>query len=283
VGNTAAKGGRLGWGGAWDIIETRMENPATYLYCVVKSPRRPSTARAPRGLAEATAPEAVELGGSLWLIVAEVPLGVYGAEPLQQALGNMQWVSDAAVAHDEVVEYFARRPGSTTVPMKMFTMFSTRERAVVDMRARRQDIEPIVKRIAGADEWGVRIMRSIAAPPQAAPAVATASSGAAFLAAKKQVRDNRRDAALASAEAAEEAYVALAAVARDATRRDDVPKGASAPPLLDAAFLVPAERRARFKALARRVAARCEESGASMSLTGPWPAYNFVHLEGGGA
>lgn len=259
-----------------------MERPATYLYCVVKSPRRPSTAGAPRGLAEATAPEAVELGGSLWLIVAEVPLDVYGAEPLQQALGNIQWVSDAAVAHDAIVEYFARRPGATTVPMKMFTMFSTRERALADMRARRPAIEPIVKRIAGSDEWGVRVMRSIAAPPKGATAPAVAS-GAAFLAAKKQVRDDRREAALAAVEAAEAAYAALAAVARDATRRDDAPKGAAAPPLLDAAFLVPAEHRARFKAVARKAAARCEETGASMSLTGPWPAYNFVHLEDGGA
>lgn len=258
-----------------------MERTATYLYCVVKSPRRPVTARAPMGLPGATAPVPVELGASLWLIAAEVPLDVYGPEPLQLALGNMQWVSDAAVAHDAVIEYFARRPGTTAVPMKMFTMFSTRERAVADMRPRRRELEAVIERIAGSDEWGVRVMRQVVPTPPKADTVAAAASGAAFLAAKKQVRDDRLDAVRRAAEAADEAFTLLASVARAASRRDDIPKGAGAPPLLDAAFLVPAERRPRFKALARKAAARCDEAGASMSLTGPWPAYNFVQLPGG--
>jgi hypothetical protein len=237
-----------------DIIEPLMAPTATYLYCVVKSGRRPVTARAPRGIAGATAPAAAELGGSLWLIVADAPLEVYGPEPLQRALGDMQWVSDAAIAHDAVVEHFSRRPDAVTVPMKMFTMFSTRDRAVAEMRARRRELEPVIKRIAGSDEWGVRVMRTSAGAPADRRAAAS-PSGAAFLAAKRQVRDDRR--------------------------RDDVPPGAATPPLLDATFLVPAARRTRFKAVARKAAAMCVEAGASMTLTGPWPAYHFVQLPDG--
>ena len=88
-----------------------------------------------------------------------------------------------------------------------------------------------------------------------------AASGAAFLAAKKQARDVAREAALAAAVAADRAFTTLAAIARDARRRDDVPEGAAAPPVLDAAFLVPANRRARFKAAARRLAADSAEAG----------------------
>jgi hypothetical protein len=254
-----------------------MERTATYLYCVVKATRRPPAARAPQGLPGATAPESVALGGSLWLIVADVPLGVYGSEPLQRALGNMQWVSDAALAHDDVVEYFSRRPGLTTVPLKMFTMFSTRERALADMRARRRELEPIIKRIAGSEEWGVRVMRSTSVSAKSRARTA-ASSGAGFLAAKKQARDKAREAVELAVDAAEDAYNLLAAVAKQVSRRDDVPQGAASPPLLDAAFLVPAARRAKFKAAARKAARRCSDAGASMSLTGPWPAYNFVQL-----
>lgn len=256
-----------------------MARTATYLYCVVKAPRRPATTRGPRGLAGATPPEAVALGGSLWLIVADVPLDVYGPEPLQLALGNMQWVSDAALAHDGVVEYFSRKPGVTAVPMKMFTMFSTRERALEDMRARRRDLGPVIKRIAGSDEWGVRVMR-LAAPRPSARERSSAASGAAFLAAKKDARDAAREAVQRAIDAAEDVYTVLAPIARQVSRRDDVPAGAATPPLLDAAFLVPAARRVRFKAAARKAAARCREAGASMSLTGPWPAYNFVQLKG---
>ena len=78
---------------------------------------------------------------------------------------------------------------------------------------------------------------------------------------------------------ADGAFEALAAVARDARRRDDAPEGAAAPPLLDAAFLVPAGRRARFKSLTRRLAAGSAKAGADMTLSGPWPAYNFVQTE----
>jgi hypothetical protein len=254
-----------------------MERTATYLYCVVKATRRPPTARAPLGLPGATALEALALGGSLWLMVADVPLDVYGSEPLQRALGDMQWVSEAALAHDGVVEYFSHRPGMTTVPLKMFTMFSTRERALADMRARRRELGPIVKRIAGSEEWGVRVMRAAPARPRTKGRTA-ASSGAGFLAAKKQARDAAREAVELAADAAEDAYNLLAGVARQVSRRDDVPQGAATPPLLDAAFLVAATRRAKFKAAARKAASRCSEAGASLSVTGPWPAYNFVQL-----
>jgi hypothetical protein len=51
------------------------------------------------------------------------------------------------------------------------------------------------------------------------------------------------------------------------------------PPLLDAAFLVPAGRRARFTSMARRLAGGSAKTGAQMTLTGPWPAYNFIQNE----
>jgi hypothetical protein len=254
-----------------------MERTATYIYCLVKATRRPPTGRAPRGLPGATKPEAIALGGSLWLLVADVPLDTYGSEPLQRALGNMQWVSDVALAHDSVIEYFAQRSGMTTVPLKMFTMFSTRERALADMRARRRELEPIVKRIAGSEEWGVRVVRAAPVSPTTRGRTA-ASSGTGFLAAKKQARDAAREAVELAGDAAEDAYNVLAAVAKQVSRREDVPPGAAAPPLLDAAFLVPAARRTKFKAVARKAASRCSEAGALMSLTGPWPAYNFVQL-----
>jgi hypothetical protein len=264
--------------GRWDIIEAAlmMERTATYLYCVVKAARRPPVGRAPRGLPGVTAPEAIDLGQSLWLIVADVPLDIYGPESLQSSLGNMQWVSDAAVAHDAVSEHFARMRNVTTVPMKMFTMFSTRERAAAEMRGRRRELGAAIRKIAGCEEWGVRVMREPAALVRAQSGASAATSGAAFLTAKKNLRDEARQAVVLAADAAEEAFSELSALARDVARRHDAPQGAAAPPLLDAAFLVPTSGRTRFKAAARRAARQCHDAGASMSLTGPWPAYNFV-------
>ena len=253
-----------------------MEPSATYVYCVVHAAVAPKAARAPQGLPGATRPSVLPVGRSLWIVVAEVPLERYGPAPLETSLRDMQWVADVAVAHEAVVEHFSRQAKTTVIPMKLFTMFSTTERAVQEMRSRRRDLDPVLKRIAGCEEWGVRITRTVPALPRRKNGAERASSGAAFLAAKKQARDDAREAVRVAGALAGGAFEALAAVARDARRRDDAPEGAAAPPLLDAAFLVPATRRARFRSLARRLAAGSAKAGAQMTLTGPWPAYNFV-------
>jgi hypothetical protein len=247
---------------------------AIYLYCLVKSARKPSMTHVPSGLPGASRPEAIDAGGGLWLVVAEAPLDTYGSGPLEQHLADMDWVGRIALAHEEVVEAFARRNSATVVPMKLFTMFSTRQRAVDDVAGRRRSITAAMRRIAGADEWGVRITN--AAPSAAAPPLERPRTGAAFLAARKQARDAAQGARVAAAETAQHAFDQLARLARRARRRDFDDAGGGTPPLLDAVFLVARSRRSRFTLAARRHAAVCASAGAVMTVTGPWPAYNFV-------
>jgi hypothetical protein len=251
---------------------------ATYLYCIVKSAAAPSLARVPAGVAGATRPALVPLARSLRLVVAEVPLDVYGPGPLEASLRDMAWVSDVALAHEAVVEHFARVRGATVVPMALLTMFSSLDRAVKDVSGRMANIGAVLRRVEGCAEWGVRVTRSTP-PPAPAGRPARPTSGSAFLAARKQARDDARAFAMAAAEAAEDAFDVLAPLARDARRRTSEPAGAVAPPLLDVAFLVRATAVTRFKAAARRAAAQCARAGSEMTLSGPWPPYNFVQLE----
>jgi hypothetical protein len=165
--------------------------------------------------------------------------------------------------------------------MKLFTMFTSTARAISDLRAKRRILTAALRRVRGCDEWGIRLVRSpreSAASP-AAPALPE-RSGAAFLAAKKQARDAKRDALHRLSEAVESAYDLLAPLSRDSRRRTDFPESAAAPPLLDAAFLVPATRKASFRAAAKRAAAACRAAGVELTLSGPWPAYNFVQPAG---
>jgi hypothetical protein len=251
-----------------------MAERATYVYCVVHHERRPAVARVPSGLPGATRPMVVEVRGPLWIVVSEVPMDVYGPERLEPALRNLDWVAEIAVAHEAVVEHFRRIRGATVVPMKLFTMFSTQARAVADTRARARELSAIVKRIVGCDEWGIRVNRT----PMSAPVLkkaARAASGTAFLAAKKQARDEARQAILLAPETAEEVYGSLAVKARAARRREP-PENATTPPLLDAAFLVPSTARTDFLAAVRLAAGKCRTAGAELTLTGPWAAYNFI-------
>jgi hypothetical protein len=250
------------------------KSTAAYLYCVVKSARRPAAARLPRGLAGATAPAAHEVGRALWLIAADVPLAEYGPGRLEPRLQDLDWVAGAAVAHEAVVEHFSRGTAATVIPAKLFTMFSSVDKAVDDVARRRAAIERVMKRIAGCEEWGVRVTRR---PGVAAATVRQGSaSGAAFLAARKAARDATADARAAAAAAAEKAFHSLARHARDARSRERRPEPGTNPPILEAAFLVTAAARPKFKAEARRQSAACAAAGADLTISGPWPAYNFV-------
>lgn len=250
-----------------------MLESAIYLYCLVERARRPVLRHVPRGLPYATAPELIDLGRHLWAVAAAVPLDEYGSEPLERRLTDINWVADIALAHEGVVEYFASRAGATVVPMKLFTMFAGRDRAAAALIGRRREIAPVLARIRGCREWGVRV--TARAPGPAARPAAARSSGTAFLAAKKRARDDVRARAVRAADTAEAVVEALSRLARAAVLREP-PENVAAPPLVDAAFLVPSRNAARFKAAAGKWARTCRDAGADLVLTGPWPAYNFV-------
>jgi hypothetical protein len=253
---------------------------AVYLYCVARAPRKPPVAGVPSGLPGSTPPEAHRLAGSLWLITANVPLGVYGPGPLEARLRDLAWVSAAAVAHEALVEHFARRRGAVVVPTKLFTMFSSIAKAVEEVGRGRRAIERAMKHIAGSEEWGIRIARtSRAVLPGVSEKTSRPLSGAAFLAARKESRDAAANLRLAVVGAAETAFTRLSRHARDAWRRERRQEPGANPPVLEAAFLVTGAARARFKAEAKRQAALCASAGAELTLTGPWPAYNFVASE----
>jgi hypothetical protein len=163
--------------------------------------------------------------------------------------------------------------------MKLFTMFSSMDKAVADVAARKAAIERAMRYIAGSEEWGVRITRRSGVTAKASGKAASPASGAAFLAAKKEARDSVARTRAASLAAADTAFSRLSRLARDAQQRPRRQEPGSNPPILEAAFLVTAGSRTRFKAEAKRQAVLCVAAGADMALTGPWPAYNFVGAE----
>jgi gas vesicle protein GvpL/GvpF len=254
------------------LSSTRAMATATYVYCVVRSARKPSAARVPSGLPGAERPHLDQVSPKIWVVHAAVPLDRYGTQALEESLRDLEWVSAIAVAHEAVVEFFARTRGATVIPMKLFTLFSTPARAITETRRRSEWLASLFAKLQGCEEWGVRIMRR---PRSGASDGLRPATGAAFLAARKRARDESQAALRDSAQAADDAYEVLAGIAADHRRRQQEASGVI-PPLLDAAFLVPVRRRARFRALAARAAESVLERGGRLTLTGPWPAYNFV-------
>jgi hypothetical protein len=69
---------------------------------------------------------------------------------------------------------------------------------------------------------------------------------------------------------------ALRARAEAARRRAPVSGPDGTRLVLDAAFLVARERAGAFRAEVRQIARRLGPRGYRVTLTGPWPPYNFV-------
>ena len=254
-----------------------------YVYCLIRARTPPDVARSSRGLPGTSRVRALRVDESLWLIVADAPLSRYGDEPIARGLKDLDWVAAAAMAHERVVEHFT--DAKAVVPLKLFTLFASDERALAHVAEDRRRIERLLDRVTGRQEWGVRVMldetralrrwtervaRDARRPSRRAP------SGATFLRRKKAERDATRALLADARRGADEAFATLARDADQAKRRTLSTVETQARLLLDAAFLVPSRRAGRFRTVVDRLAGRLKDRGSRLSLTGPWPPYTFV-------
>jgi Gas vesicle synthesis protein GvpL/GvpF len=252
---------------------------ATYVYALVQRRRAPVMTRAPRGLPGTGRVRVLDAGDGLWLVVADAPLARYGEAPLEARLRDLEWVATCATAHEAVVESAAR--AGTTLPLKLFTLFNSDERALEHIRRMRPTIERVLGRVAGRQEWGVRVRLDEAKARRhrvatARRATTGVSTGTRFLVLKKEQQHAVREALARGRQDVEAAFESLAGVADDARRRPPDSVDGAARLVLDAAFLLAPARLARFKKAARATAARLARQGYDLTLSGPWPPYNFV-------
>jgi hypothetical protein len=127
----------------------------TYVYALVKSARSPSVRDIPATMPGARSVRALEAGGGVWAIVSSVPARDYDEAALAKGLQNLDWVGRRAMAHEAVVEHFLTV--APVLPMQLFTLFTTDERALAHVARDRARINRIFTRIAGQLEWGLRL------------------------------------------------------------------------------------------------------------------------------
>lgn len=246
---------------------------ATYVYCAVQASGTPRIARTPSGLPGLGKPRLVDAGNGLWIVVGHAPLPQYGEASIARGLQDLDWVSRCAVAHESVVERWIG--ARAVVPMKLFTIFASDERALAYVRQQRRKLERIIRRVAGRHEWGVRIR--LASPRAPERRARRPASGTGYLAAKKQARDTVHEQATRGQSRANAAFATLASKAAEAERHSPPAGGhVTSRLLLDAAFLVDTDGVEAFRAVTRRLTRDLKGEGFSLELTGPWPPYNFI-------
>jgi hypothetical protein len=165
--------------------------------------------------------------------------------------------------------------------MKLFTLFASDERALEHIRSDLGRLARILARIDGCQEWGVRVRldesraREVAAG-EARREADGQSTGTAFLLRKKVEQDASRNLLGRLRGEMDEVFSDLAGQAAEARRREPV---APSPLLLDGAFLVRTDQTAGFERAVDRWAGQLGESACEVTLTGPWPPYNFLEEE----
>ena len=251
-----------------------MSGTLSYVFCLVRSARRPTL----RGLDDAMPAgrdlRAIDVGDGLWAIVQTVPEPAYTEEALARGLQNLDWVGPRAIAHERIIESFISAPA--LLPMQLFTLFKSDARVVEHVGADKARITRILKRVGGKVEWGVRLTWNEKAVREKA-ARTPARTGAEFLARKRDVLDVSRTQLADARKAADRVFKAMARQAVAAQRRTGLERAAPGSRLLlDAAFLVPAAKSSAFKSAVREQARGLRSSGVELSLTGPWPPYNFI-------
>ena len=231
-----------------------------------------------------SAPLRVVDDGDLQAVVCTVDLGEFGEAALTDHLEDLAWVEEVARRHNEVVWLTAQH--ATTAPARLVTIFASDESVRRMLAEHRGPLTESLDAVDGCQEWSLKLY---AAPADAEPATSSVGSasgssapgsGAAYLQRKKQAAQQRRQSSERSAQLAEAAYHRLAGVAVASRRlpaQDPRLTGRPEPMVLNAAFLVPEDRRDEFHAA---VAALDDGGGTVTAETGgPWPAYSFATLE----
>lgn len=244
---------------------------ACYVFCIVECSGQPSLPDGLPTLPSGSVPRALVLAPGIWVAVADVPVKEYSKPAIEQCLKDLDCVSMRAVAHEATIAgFFQRWP---VIPLKLFTIFDTEERALVHLRRRLKHVRRLLRGLRHREEWGVRLTITPGERPTPPPAY-IAGSGRDYLEAKK-IRRHRTS--RASGIVHKEASRALSSLAKIAERtRRQRAVGGGSQSVLQAAFLVPSRRANTWKARARTLGLQLAKRGCRIEITGPWPPYNFV-------
>ncbi|WP_113699851.1 GvpL/GvpF family gas vesicle protein [Nonomuraea lactucae] len=253
----------------------------TYLYAVA----RDVGAAMPEGLAGvAGSPVRVITAAGLAAYVSTVPLDRFGEEPLRRSMEDLDWLDATARAHHHVVEAVAR--GAPTVPVRLVTVYSADAQVRSLLDERRDDFDQALSRVAGREEWGVKVYAGPAEQGVAEGAgqggEAAASPGTAYLKRRQASMRTREEAWRLATARAEHVHDVLRSIAVASMRhraQDPQLSGREDWMVLNGAYLVDRDRAPEFA----RALEELRAQGGEVELTGPWAPYSFAVLDEGGA
>lgn len=240
---------------------------AVYLYGISQPVRKPASvqAEAVDGAAKIE-PLRVE-GLDCW--ISRVDRQEF-AEHLAENMENLEWLATVGVRHQRAVAALAGE--IEILPARFGTVFLTEQSLVEHVAGQKKSIQSVFKKIAGSDEWGVKVFRSAHSER---PAMVEASSGTDYLKRKAQtltLRAKDDDPVLRSF---------LEALSRSSVDTAPGGKASTGQPNLvwHGSFLVRRTSQKKFADLLQKFTSE-SSSVYQVECSGPWPPYSFVVQNG---
>ncbi len=235
-----------------------------YLYGVSATQAKPASILA-AGMDGDSRVHAVKVGDLLCWIAA-VDAEEFGAK-LNANMEDLEWLADASVRHQRAMAEIAEH--ASVLPARFGTVFLSRESLQQHILEQKKSLAAALKRVSGADEWGVKVFRETS---RAAAAVITAASGKDYLQKKATLMHSAEN--RGADEEIKEFAAELAKICRASAATGKV--SGNQPGLMwQASFLLPRGKQKQWDSLLKKWANRWDDS-RRIEATGPWPPYSFV-------
>ncbi|QSB15191.1 GvpL/GvpF family gas vesicle protein [Natronosporangium hydrolyticum] len=261
-----------------------MSDQASWVYAVLPG----ETSALPTGLTGVMAePPRLVRDSGLAAVVGSVPAAEVTEARLAERLADADWLEQVVRAHHEVVSTcFARQP---TVPFRLATVYHNDGRVAELLRDQSARLREALDTVTGRAEWGVQAS-PVAPDPgdEAGPGDDGAHppaerSGTEYLLHRRARRARQQQARADAAVAAQQLDAALLPFAMAIHRSPPPtrsPDGQPEPVVLNSAYLVDDDHAKEFADTVHSAVAGLPQ--LRVRMTGPWPAYSFVTVAGGG-
>ncbi|GAC1700050.1 MAG: GvpL/GvpF family gas vesicle protein [Candidatus Limnocylindrales bacterium] len=223
--------------------------------------------------------------------VSDVPEGDFAETPLNEHLGDLDWLGPRAVLHQEA-NAALRLVVSSLVPLSFGTVFHDDAGVARLLAAERDTLVSRLNDLAGREEWIAMLRRDDAVATAALDAgsaplralreeIRNAAAGRAYLLGRRLGDTVSVELRQQDAEADARVGELLAAAGARLYREPVVENAGAGPEVVVARYsaLVLTAAAGSLAAAASGFAAEWAARGYALELSGPWPAYRFAALE----
>jgi hypothetical protein len=203
-------------------------------------------------------------------VVSSVDVDAFGERSLPHLLGDLTNIEIIGRAHHEVIAWLAS--DGPVVPLRLATIYPDDTTIRTLLAERQAELAELLRSFRGTQEWGVRVyLEPWADRPHDGPcAPAAGHPGDGDLA----VWEPRWQQAHACAAAIDRALAGIATAARRHAAPDPRFGDIEGWMVLNAVYLLDAQRVDEFTALALQLA--IDHAAVRADITGPWPPYSFA-------